>query len=383
MLLERFYPVMGGTELQAQRLAEEIARNGHEVFILTSKLKHLAGYEKTGGIEIYRTNAAGKGMISSINFLISSFLFLLKNRNKYDLIHVHLASSHAFAAIAAKMLLGKKIILKFGGARTTGDIGTSLSKPWGKVKLSIIKKYFDAFIVPGKEVSGEVVSAGFPQSKIFIIPNGVNTDMFSPLSMDNKVNLRKKLNLPSHGFLFAYTGRIEKGKGLEVVLPLWTDIQKNICLVIVGSGTLSADLENKYGGDNIIFAGYRKNLQEYLQAADAFIFPSFGEGLSNALLEAMSCGLPVIANNIPSNGELINSNKNGVLINVLDRQEMKALISDIVLNFGYYSKMGAEARRTVEQKYSMKFVGSKNINLYAALVGDTTVSSGFNYKISR
>ena len=364
MLLSRFYPVMGGTEIQAQRLAEEIAKNGYEVFVLTSKLARLAGYEKKGNIEIYRTNASGKGAISSLSFLLSSVIFLLKNRRKYDLIHVHLASSHAFAAIVIKLLLKKKIILKFGGARATGDIGTSLAKPWGKIKLALIMKYFDTFIVPGKEVFNEIVSAGFPANKTSIIPNGVNTGMFSPVSTDDKIILREKLHLPYKKYLFAYTGRVEKGKGLEVVLRLWKDVPKNICLVIIGSGALSADLENKFGGNNIIFTGYRQNIYEYLRACDAFIFPSFGEGLSNALLEAMSCGLPVVANNIPSNGELINNNINGILIDVSDTQRMKTLIAEIVSNHGKYSKMGNAARRTVEQGYALKIIAGEYIKMY-------------------
>ncbi len=370
MLLSRFYPVSGGTELQAQRLSEAISAEGHSVFVLTSRLKGLNYREKIGNIEVYRSFARGRGMLSSLNFLFSSAFFLFRNRRMYDIIHVHLASSHAFAAIAAKIFLGKKIVLKFGGARATGDIGTSSSRPWGGLKLFLIKKSFDAFIAPGREVFEEMAAAGFPKEKIRLIPNGADTETFSPLPPAGRMKLRSELGLPSGGFQFAYTGRIEPGKGLDALLPVWDGLPENARLVIVGAGSLEAALKKKFGGrKNIIFAGYRSNACEYLRASDAFVFPSFGEGMSNSLLEAMSCGLVVIAGDIPANRELIADGKNGIITDIRNAGALKALLADVAVNYGKYSGLGAEARRTVEQKYSIKSVCGRNIEMYASLMG--------------
>ena len=261
MLIARFYPISGGTELQAQRLANTLIASGNDVFVLTARINGLKKYEILDGLPVYRTFASGRNFISSFCFCISSFLFLIKNLKKYDIIHVHLASSPALSAVLIKKLFGKKIVLKFGGARATGDIGTSLSKPWGKLKLGIIEKYFDVFIVPSNEMYKELAGFGFPTKKIVKIPNGVNTDYFNTVTETAKLNLRKNLNLPEKNLIAIYTGRIERGKGLEFLIQQWSAV-KNVDLLILGSGSLENELLKSGTDKNIRFIGFKDNIKE-------------------------------------------------------------------------------------------------------------------------
>lgn len=369
MLIARFYPITGGTELQAQRLSETLINSGHEVFVLTARLNGLKKYEVFNGLPIYRTYALGWGFISSIFFCISSFIFLLRNSEKYDIIHLHLASSHVFPAILIKKLLGKKIILKFGGARKTGDIGTSLQKPFGKLKLKIIKKYFDVFVVPSNEIYKELTVFGFPTMKIVKISNGVNTDYFNQVTETDKLNLRKNLNLPEKGLIAIYTGRLEKGKGIEFLIERWMTV-KNIDLLILGSGLLENELKKPDIGKNVRFLGFKDNIKEYLQASDIFILPSFGEGLSNALLEAMSCGLVVIANKIPANEEIITNNLNGIIIDILDRKELATIIDTLVKNKSLFDKLGNNARAIVKNHFSITCITNLYITLYKKILSN-------------
>lgn len=369
MLLERFYPAVGGTELQAQRLATALINSGNDVFILTARLKGLSKYEQIEGLPVYRSFSHGQGIISSLFFLFSSFIFLLKNRQKYDIIHVHLASSHAFSAILIKKLLNKKIILKFGGARATGDIGTSLSKPWGKLKIKIIKKYFDMFAIPSNEIYKELTVFGFPQEKIIKISNGVDTDYFNQVSEPDRLNLRKNLNLPEKGLIAIYTGRIEKGKGIEFLIEQWGAV-KNVYLLILGSGSSENELKKIGLQKNIHFLGFKDNIKEYLQASDIFILPSFGEGLSNALLEAMSCGLVVIANKISANEEVITNNINGIIINILNEQELALTVDKLIKNKELIDKLGNHARETVENYFSLTRITNLYITLYKKILSN-------------
>ncbi|MEW6556532.1 MAG: glycosyltransferase family 4 protein [Elusimicrobiota bacterium] len=371
MLLERFYPVVGGTELQAQRLAVALINSGNDVFVLTTRLSGFLKFEVIDGLSIYRSFSRGKGTISSLFFLFSSFLFLLKNRQKYDIIQVYLASSHAFPAIIIKKLLGKKIILKFGGARKTGDIETSTAKPCGKLKLKIISQNFDAFVVPSKEVYQEVVSAGFPEKKISIIANGVDTSRFQPVSDNEKIRLRKLFNFPSEKLICVYTGRIEKGKGLEILLEVWKKIPEKIMLLIIGEGLLLDELKKAFPQKNIHFFGFQKNVADFLAVSNLFVLPSFGEGLSNALLEAMSSGLIILANNIPANAEVITDNHNGLLIDFRDINKAGSTISAISTNINSYLKLGIHARQTVIEKFSLPYIAKKYFQLYKKVLDKT------------
>ena len=369
MLIARFYPITGGTELQAQRLSETLINSGHEVFVLTARLKGLKKYEKYGNLPVFRTCALGTGFVSSVFFCISSFIFLLINSNKYDIIHLHLASSHVFPAILIKKLLGKKIILKFGGARKTGDIGTSLQKPFGKLKLKIIKKYFDVFVVPSNEIHEELTVFGFPTHKIVKISNGVNTDYFKQVIETDKLNLRKNLNLPEKGLIAIYTGRIEKGKGIEFLIKQWSAV-KNVELLILGSGSLENELKKPDIGKNVRFLGFKDNIKEYLQASDIFILPSFGEGLSNALLEAMSCGLVAIANKIPANEEVITNNINGIIIDILDKRELTLILYELIKNKELLDKLGNHARETVKNYFSITRIANLYVTLYKKILSN-------------
>ncbi|MFH1541448.1 MAG: glycosyltransferase family 4 protein [Elusimicrobiota bacterium] len=370
MLLARFYPIIGGTELQAQRLSGALVDMENDIFILTARLKGLKKYEVINGLPIHRTFILGRDSISSFFFCISSFIFLLKNSKKYDIIHVHLASSHAFSAILIKKLFGKKIILKFGGARKTGDIETSISKPCGKLKLKIIKKSFDIFVVPGNEVLAEIISAGFPKEKTFLIPNGVNTSIFRPVDIEEKTTLRKKLNIPTDCPICIYAGRIEQGKGLDALLNIWEKIPGNMHLLIVGEGSLLKNFRSSFTQKNIHFLGFQKNINEFLSASDAFILSSFGEGLSNAILEAMSSGLIVLANNIRSNADIITDNYDGLLLNfestfaVAESTLPAVVILKICASLKTYSNLGIQARQTVIEKYSLPYIANRYAQLY-------------------
>ncbi|OGS44928.1 MAG: hypothetical protein A2539_04430 [Elusimicrobia bacterium RIFOXYD2_FULL_34_15] len=370
MLLERFHPVFGGTELQAQRLARSLINSGNDVFILTARLKKLNKYELLDNLPIYRTFSIGKGLLSSICFFISSFLFLFINRNKYEIIHVHLASSHAFSAILIKKLFKKRIILKFGGARSTGDIATSLSKPLGKLKLNILKKYFDIYIVPSKEVFDEIISEGFSIDKTLIIPNGVNTDIFKRVDLNEKINLRKVLGLPIDKQICIYVGRIEEGKGINLLLNIWKNVTENYVLLIIGSGSLLEKFKKSFQNKNIVFLGFKNNVNNYLQASDLFILPSFGEGLSNAILEAMSCGLVAVANKIPSNEEIIIDRDNGILINIDTIKDFPNLINQIFSNKEMFNKLSFSAVKTIENRFSINIVTNSYIKLYRNILSN-------------
>lgn len=364
MLIARFYPITGGTELQAQRLSEILINSGHEVFVLTARLKGLKKYEKCGNLPIFRTYAFGTSFVSSVFFCISAFIFLLRNSEKYDIIHLHLASSHVFPAILIKKLLGKKIILKFGGARKTGDIQTSRSKPFGTLKLKIIKKSFDAFVVPGNEVSTEIISAGFPKNKIHLIPNGVDINIFKSVNSTNKIELRKKLNIPVSGIICIYAGRIEEGKGLDILLHSWKNMNDNIHLLIIGEGKLLKNFQSSFLQKNIRFCGFQKNINDFMAASDLFILPSFGEGLSNAILEAMSSELIVLVNNIPANADIITNNYNGLLLNFEDIKNAVSTISKICADIKSYSKLGICARQTAKEKFSLSYIAEQYFQLY-------------------
>lgn len=364
MLIARFYPQLGGTELQALRLAKTFISHRIETFVLTQRYsKILKKKEIIEGVPVYRRFGPIPGFVGSIGFMFSSFLFLVSQRRKSDIIYVHLASSPAIVAGIVGRLLHKKTILKFGGARKTGDIYTSGKKPWGGVKLWILQKFIDYFVCPSEEVKKEIIAAGFPETRIIKIPNAVETNIFSPVTTDVKLQLRKKLSLPSDKKIIIYSGRLSEGKGVEILLAAFSRLLRifpAIYLVILGEGKLRSKLIGLSEKENIVgdvlFGGYKENVNEYLQASDLFVNPSLGEGLSNSVLEAMAVGLAVVVTGLESNKEIIKDGVSGIIVEPDNVDSLIEGISDLLLNPEVCQTLGKNASEKIRKYFSLNII---------------------------
>ncbi len=332
MLIPRFYPVMGGTENQCRLLSKQLFKMGHGVFVLTQREKNTAAYETLDGVDVYRLPGFAFPGIFSFGFFFSALFFLFSNRVKYDLIHVHLATSAALAAVLIAAILGKGCVVKFAGAGRTGDIGTSCGKPWGRLKLYILKKSRALFTAPSDEVASELLGAGFNKESVVKISNGVECSYYSPLPQDERAALRKEMRWGGKK-VFLFAGRLEEPKDIAFFLEAWASSSDERGLfVIAGGGSQEKALRalaEKKKIKNIVFAGKRNDILRFYRAADYFVLPSRAEGLSNALLEAMACGLTVMASGIPANREVIEDGKDGFLFSFDDPERLKGIIKSL------------------------------------------------------
>lgn len=374
MIIAYFPPVVGGTEIQTLRLAKALLTRNVNPFIITRRLKGLKRFEKVDEVPVYRLFTLGSGKVASIFFMFSSFLFLIKNRRKYQIIHAHLASSPAITATFAGKVLRKKVMVKFGCAGKTGNIQTSDRTYLGRVKLKFLMKYADVFVCPSEEVKRELINYGFSKEKVVEIPNGVDTALFRPVSNLQKENLRRYFNFPSLPIMI-YSGRLESRKRLEVLLRTWqrvVRVREESYLFIVGDGSQKDNLINLAKELKIIefvkFTGQVDNVNEYLQAGDGFVFPSSAEGLSNALLEAMATELPIVATKIGGTEEVVENKKNGILVEPDNVGQLANGIIMLLSQPEIAHRLGREARRTIEESYSISIVAQKYLKVYEEMV---------------
>ncbi|MBI5555276.1 MAG: glycosyltransferase family 4 protein [Elusimicrobia bacterium] len=381
MVLARFYPVLGGTEKQALLLAQYLRKQGTELFVVTARRQQQKAYEELGNIKIYRTASYFSGWSGSLIFMFSSFIFLWRKHRHFDIIHVFLAGSPALMAVLLGRLLQKKVVLKFGGAGSTGDIATSNKSLLGRIKISLLKKYISSYVVPTQEISAEIRQEGFYPAKTQHIANGVDIEKFSPVSAAEKTLLRQELKLPLQ-HLVLYAGRLEKGKGVDILLTCWSAVCQQFPtahLLILGDGTLLASLKNRAMSldcrEQIHFLGTIQEIHKYLQTADLFVLPSLAEGLSNALLEAASCRLAIIATDIGGTNELIGNGRNGLLVTLGNSQILAERIVFLLTDEQERSRLGTAARQTVAANYSIGIIADKYLNLYKSLIERTSLDT--------
>jgi glycosyltransferase involved in cell wall biosynthesis len=269
-------------------------------------------------------------------------------------------------------LLRKKVILKFGGAGPTGDIGTSRSSLTGKIKLGVLKKYISAYVVPTQEIGAEIRQQGFPPEKIHHLANGVDIEKYQPVPGAEKIRLRRELKLPGQ-FLVVSAGRLEKGKGADLLLACWPAVCRQFPLahlLVLGAGTLRLPLESAARSlacqQQVHFPGAVNEMPKYLQSADIFVLPSLAEGLSNVLLEAMACGLPVIAADLPGNKELIRDIAQGILVRAGDSAGLSDAIISLLTDKNKQEALGRQARERASV-YNIKIIAGRYKDLYQTL----------------
>ncbi len=192
-----------------------------------------------------------------------------------------------------------------------------------------------------------------PSNIIKVIPNGVDTNKFTP----SESKFREKY---PNKQIYTYLGRLNPEKGIDELLKAFTRTEglQDVQLVIVGGGSQEDVLKSIYGEEkNVTWTGVIKDEEtriDILRGSDAFILPSQVEGLSLSLLEAMSCGVPIIATDVGSDGEVLSD---GVGI-IIDPTKVKSQLS-FALKLIHDSKdyrdlLSKKARQRAVERYSLE-----------------------------
>ncbi|MFA6029917.1 MAG: glycosyltransferase family 4 protein [Elusimicrobiota bacterium] len=369
MVTPNFYPHLGGAEKQALELSCALAARGAKVRVLTRRRPGLAAEGSVRGIPVRRLPAFGGGLVDSALFLVGVFLWLVIHARSYDAVHVHLAGSPAVAAALAARLLGKKVVVKVGGGRGIGEVAVSSRTPAGRLKLALLGALHPTFVCVAEDLRAELREYGLGADALQV-PNGVDLRAYAPAPPAEKEALRRVLGWK--GLVFLYTGRLSVEKRLPEFLASFAAARAAVggeaLVVLVGAGPeehrIHAEAARLHLEDCLRVAGPSDEIAHFLRAADVFILPSVSEGLSNALLEAMSCALAVLASRVGGTREAVEEGRSGLLFDPMRSAEERAQIERLLRDPALAAKLGAEARRTAEERFSMDAVAERCLALY-------------------
>lgn len=358
MVSAGFWPAVGGAERQALELSVALRARGAGVLVLTRRVGTTAARDEVRGVPVRRLRVIGSGALDSICFLFGALGWLLKHASEYDAIHAHLAGSPALAAALAGRILGKPVLVKLGGGRGIGELAVSSTTWLGRLKLRLLARLKPRFLAVVPDLADEA-REHLGGASIEVLPNGVDTERFRPVSAGEKKSLREKLGWK--GTVFIYTGRLS----WEKRLPWFSEIFETACagtdasLFLVGEGpervpeTLHVRVLDSVEDAATLYA-----------AADAFVLPSVSEGLSNSLLEAMASGLPVIASAVGGTAQTIENGKTGLLFSKDDMETATKHINLLLHDNGLRVQLGTAARLEVERRYSISRVVERLLELY-------------------
>lgn len=374
MVSQTFYPARGGAEKQAFELSKALVKKGVKVSVITRRLGGLSAREILDGVKIERFGVVGSGALDSLVFMLKAFFYMLAHRTEYDAAHVHLASSPAVAAALAGGLTGKKIVVKLGRGRGLDEISLSRKTFLGRLKLRFFSLAGLELLVLSREAFKWLEnSREFPGIKPRLFRNGVDTGHYAPPLYHEKIAAKAAVGL-ENDLVFLSVGRLVPEKRFCEFIELWAEImaegmaKPKLRLVVVGEGPEEERLKNAVAkldvGQSVMLAGPKDDLLPYYRAADVFVLPSLTEGMSNSMLEAMACGVAIMASRVDGAKEAIVDGENGCLFDPLNRVEIKQCLRRYVADRGLSLRMGEMARKTVVEKYSMARVAEEALEIY-------------------
>jgi glycosyltransferase involved in cell wall biosynthesis len=368
MIVARFPPYVGGSELQAHHLSQELSRQGIRVSLLTQRFsKDSPEQETLNGVTVHRLAFWAFGTPWESPAFILSALRQLKTLRP-DITHAHMLSSPAVAAAAARQLWGIPAIAKGAGVEKIGEMGSAYGSLLRRAKLSYLSRHLDAVIGTVSLMNREYEEYGFRKQQIHQIPNGVDIDRFKPVTSSQKQELRRRWGLPEGSLLAIYTGRISPEKGVDILLESWAHRPETpeALLLILGEGPEREKLE-KRGIPNVRWLGKKQNVADFLSVADILILPSRGEALSNSLLEAMATGVACIATNVGGTPEVLDHGKIGLLVPPEDSAALTSALDKLFCDPDLRQRFIQAGQTAVNEHYSIKTVAQSYIHLYEEL----------------
>jgi glycosyltransferase involved in cell wall biosynthesis len=311
LLLAGFYDV-GGFSTVMEKLANKLAKNGHNVTIAALMFKHFPS----------------KGLYDVTKLPLSNCFKLIRFLKKFDIIHNHHPITNYLALIS-----NRPFIYHYHGAPDSGKGALHRLNLFSSVKLT--SRHLDAVITVSEAGESEL-KQHFEHDKINVVCNGVDTSLFQP-------NLEPKFRKGEPQFLFV--GNLYEHKNLEEVIfafKILSKVYPNALLQIIGNGTIYNQLKNlvtKLGLENYIELVGRVNSLElpyYYASCDVYITASRWEHFGLPILEAMACGKPVVASCIPAHQELIQKSNAGLLYKLGDERDLVTKMCEINASKRYY-----------------------------------------------
>ena len=215
---------------------------------------------------------------------------------------------------------------------------------------------------------------GCPLDKMVVIPNGVREEaLLTPADGTAK---RRELGLPPHAPVVGAVSRLAWKKGIRHLVEATARILESVPdarVVVAGDGPLRGELEAQAAalgaGRRVFFLGSRPDSIELMAAFDVFVLPSVIEGMSNALLEAMAVGRPVVATDVGGNPEVVVDGETGFLVPPGDPHPLATATIKLLQAPEMAVEMGAAGRRRVMERYRVEVMTRRIEDLYDTLLG--------------
>ncbi len=393
-LTESFHPTLGGGETHIRRLGAQLVAAGDAATVVTRRADaSWPAEERLDGIRVRRVPPPGPGASGKYRMLPGALAAALGEAAAHDVLVVRGTRVLGLAGLLAARARGAAVVMQ---PETNGELSGEAftwGKAWsdgipgdavrGAVALrNRLLRDADAFVAMSRLIRDEMVAAGVPGERIRLLPHGVDTTRFRPADAEERASLRARLGLPA-GILAVYSGRLLRGKGLETLVDALAEpaVPAELTAILVGSGegqaldateALRRQVAERGLDGRVVFAGRTDRVEDYLRAADLFVFPSIFEALGIALVEAAACGLPAVASRTGGIVDVVEDGGSGILVPPGDASSLARGLAALARDAGRREAMGERARDVALDRFDERDV----LEGYRALFREVISSRG-------
>ena len=374
MLVTNFDAPTGGVQKNSRLLLKELGKRGVGTFACARNYYGLPADELVDETQIHRSPVWGSSLaVNGILYLIDTFLWLVKNRKRYDVVHCQQMFGPAMAAAVASFLVRKPIIVRVTTVGDLGEVKHIRQMPLSRIRIQLIRRV-SKWVALTQEMANELTTLNIPRDRIKIIYNSTEIPIDTAFDNEAKTSLIKEIRLTDEK-IGVFLGRLSEEKNLDVLIEAWKSVMEkypDARLLLIGAGgdfrnvetALRKQVENLGLSNNVHFLGHVANAKDYVLASDVFVLPSRSEGMSNALVEALACGAAIVATDIPANSEICEDGINSLLIPVGDSVALSRAIIRLFDTPELARRLAAQARAKAEQELTVDKMVCAYLDVY-------------------
>lgn len=377
LLSEKYTPDLGGLAISTGRLGEMLAAAGHDIrlFAPTSNLSPtIKQTQRSGGVYVTRFGAHKR----VDDTLVDWFELIVEEhkREPFDLIHAYFLPMAGFVGTYAGKYLSIPSVVSIRG----NDIERAAFEP-SKFSHVMYALQNASAVTTNASILAKKAKAFFDR-EVHIIPNGIDTERFKPMEKNSvlaeALGLVDEKKKEERKFVMGFVGELREKKGLVTLLSGYAQITKTMPVSLLIVGEVREGEDKKYFEEfksnnlqlSITVTGHvpHKDLPAYYSLMDVFVHPSLRDGMPNAVLEAMACGVPVIATPVGGVLDVLEDGVNGKIIPINNADALVKAIEELMQNSEQVSRMAQLARSKIETEFTLKRELNTNLRIYQTLL---------------
>ncbi len=364
----------GGVERVVDEVCRRLARQGHRLRVFTFNTdpsREGPAYEEVEGVQVYRAPALQMTRLTRMQAAFAPGLLPLAWRaarsDPPDILHAHnLFFSSSLAAVVLRRFLKKPLVttLHLGSLRYLRGAAGFLASSYERTVGRAIVRNSDRLIAVSGAVAAHAVRLGARPESVRVVANGVDAERFRPGGSRRR-----------RAFRIACVGRLIFNKGPQYLLEAAPEVLRahpETEFIFVGDGPLRADLQKRARqmgvAGRMAFLGTQRDVASILRRCDILVRPSLLEGMPLTVLEAMACGLPVVATPVAGTAELVRQGENGLLVPPGDPSSLAQAILRLIEDPELRRAQGRSGRRLVTSGYSWDAVSARTLAVYRELL---------------